>query len=114
MVEEFLRRSKRRLQPKTISTYRSYLEQFVGSTGGGDATALTLDAGIKWRRDLLHRSDNVARLGTEALRSFAVWCAQQGHRRDPIHGRPVLLGLERTRTTARKRMTLSDEQLDAV
>jgi uncharacterized protein (TIGR02391 family) len=113
LVASFMHR--KRLRPKSARDYRRYLDEFVAFTGSGDATALTLDAAIRWRHELLGRSDYVAKLGTSILKSFAVWCAQAGHRRDPISGRSVLLGLDTMkRMTARRRRALTDEQLDAV
>jgi integrase len=112
LVALFLQR--KRLRPKSARDYRRYLDEFVAFTNGGDATALTLDAAIRWRHELLGRSDYVAKIGTSILKSFAVWCAQAGHRRDAISGRSVLLGLDTMRMTARRRHALTDDQLDAV
>jgi site-specific recombinase XerD len=111
LVAAFLQR--KRLTPKSRRDYTKYLQEYVAFARNGDLTALTLDSAIRWRHDLLGRSPWVARLGTSILRSFAKWLAQAGHLRDP-NGRSVLLGLEGTKTTTRRRHTLSDEQLDAI
>jgi site-specific recombinase XerD len=111
LVTAFLQR--KRLADKSRRDYTKYLHEYVAFTRNGDVTALTLDSAIRWRHDLLGRSPWVARLGTSILRSFAKWLAQGGYLRDP-NGRSVLLGLEGTTTTTRKRHTLTDEQLDAI
>src|SRR2546430_1340568 len=86
LAEEFFR--KRTFRPKTTRDYRKYIAEYIEFLKRGDGTALsaglTLDSAIKWRFKLVGRSEHVARLGTEALRTFAVWLAQNGHRVDPL------------------------------
>ncbi|HEV8672006.1 MAG TPA: TIGR02391 family protein, partial [Candidatus Limnocylindria bacterium] len=113
LVDEWLRDERRRLRPKTISTYRDYLDRFVAHTKDGDASSLTIATAIEWRSTLAY-SEHVARLGTDALRTFAKWCWRKAYRRDPLTGQSVLAGLDRSKATSRKRQPLSDQTLEAV
>ena len=84
LADECFRRKT--FRPKTVREYRKYVSLYIETTSG-DVSDLTLDSAMKWRFVLLGRSENVARLGTEALMTFAKWLAAAGHHHDPRRSR---------------------------